>query len=254
MPPEQYRQPSISLERVAVIIPAYNAGPSVAALVRELCDLSFGALVIVDDGSAPEHHAWIEEACIEGRSHLLRQEKNLGKGRALKTGFAFVEKALPEADVIVTADADGQHRAQDIARVAAAALGRPGEIVLGSRSLVRGVPWKSWLGNGMTRGLFRVVTGVPLQDTQTGLRAFPRDLLAIVGAIRGERYEYETAVLLHVCSQLGAPVEVPIQTVYLQANRGTHFRPVRDSWRIYRALAASAVLGLLRRKAFRANA
>jgi glycosyltransferase involved in cell wall biosynthesis len=234
-----------SLERVVVIIPAYNAGPALTQLVGELGEVGFGALVIVDDGSAAEHQRWF--ARVEPHAHLLRHERNLGKGRALKTGFAFVEKMFPDVKVVVTADADGQHRPLDIARVAAAALNHPGEIVLGSRLLEGDVPWRSRLGNKLTREIVAAVAGIRLKDTQTGLRAFPRGLLPMLRRVEGDRYEYEISVLLQLSAALGRPREVPIETVYVGGNRGSHFKPVRDSVRIYRAVAVCAGQRLRRR-------
>lgn len=240
MPVEQYGQPLPLLERVAVIIPAYNAGAALPRLVGELGRLGFGALVVVDDGSAMEHQRWVDETRIEPHVHLLRHERNLGKGQALKMGFALVEKMFEDVEVVVTADADGQHRPLDIVRVAAVALEHPGEIVLGSRSLEGDVPWRSRLGNHLTRRVVAAVAGLDLKDTQTGLRAFPRGLLPMLRRVEGDRYEYEISVLLQLSAALGRPREVPIETVYVGGNRGSHFRPVRDSARIYRAVALCA--------------
>jgi len=254
MPAEQQRRPSTSLDSVAVVIPAYNSGDGLPALVAELLEFGFGAIVVVDDGSAPSHQRWLDAVGAMPRVHLCRHLRNLGKGRALKTGFGFVAGTLAEVQIVVTADSDGQHRPLDVAMVAVAALENRGQVVMGSRSLRSGVPFRSWLGNSLTRVLFAAVSGVMLQDTQTGLRAFPRDLLAALGNLEGERYEYETAALLQLCLTLGRPREVPIDTIYFAGNRATHFRPVADSVLIYRTLAVGALRRMQGRSAIQQSA
>jgi hypothetical protein len=87
------------------------------------------------------------------------------------------------------------------------------------------------VGNTVVRRVFGWVTGVRLVDTQTGLRGFPRGVLAELVGLPGERYEFEMAVLASVCRR-GRPVEVEIETVYEAGNRGSHFRAVRDSVRV----------------------
>jgi putative flippase GtrA len=96
---------------------------------------------------------------------------------------------------------------------------------------------RSRVGNGLTRHIFAFVTGAKLMDTQTGLRAFPRAMLPELMVLEGERYEYEMTVLAHICRAGGKPLEVPIETVYIDGNRSSHFDPVRDSMRIYFVLA-----------------
>jgi putative flippase GtrA len=168
--------------------------------------------------------------------HVLRHSVNLGKGRALKTGFNYCLSELPDMKGIVTADADGQHTAADIIRVAEAVRGE-WRVVLGSRRFAKDVPWRSKLGNVVTRQIFSFVTGTKLMDTQTGLRAFPRALLPELMVLDGERYEYEMTVLAHVCRTGSKPLEVTIETVYVDGNKSSHFDPILDSMRIYFVLA-----------------
>lgn len=88
--------------------------------------------------------------------------------------------------------------------------------------------------------MFRLFFGMKISDTQTGLRAFPRSVMAEIAQAKGERYEFETQMLF-LMSQRKIPFdEVPIETVYLEENRSSHFRVVRDSVRIY-----SLILGYL---------
>ena len=226
-----------SLARAAVLVPAWDPNRSMISLVASLLELGFGAIIVVNDGSSPASDEIFAQLQPLDRVHILRHAINLGKGRALKNGINYFLGELPAFDVLITADADGQHTPADIARVATAALEQSTRIVLGSRGFVKDVPLRSRIGNGLTRHIFAFVTGTKLADTQTGLRAFPRTILPSLMALEGERYEYEMTVLAHICRTGARPIEVPIETVYIDGNRSSHFDPIRDSMRIYFVLA-----------------
>ena len=105
--------------------------------------------------------------------------------------------------------------------------------MLGSRRFEQAVPLRSRVGNVLTRSVFSFLTGTTLIDTQTGLRGLPRAVLPELLPLEGERYEYEMTMLAHLCRMGQSPLEVPVATVYLENNRGSHFNPVWDSMRIY---------------------
>jgi glycosyltransferase involved in cell wall biosynthesis len=219
------------LGALAVLIPAWQPEDRLVGLIESLSAAGFGALIVVDDGSSSEsQHLFQSIAALPG-VHLLRHAVNLGKGRALKTGMNYVLAELPQIQDVVTADADGQHTATDIVRVAKASAGNG--VVLGTRAFAKDVPLRSRLGNLLTRRIFGFVTGTWLTDTQTGLRALPRSVLPELMTLEGERYEYEMTVLVHLCRNGHRPVEVFIETVYIEGNRTSHFDPIWDSMRIY---------------------
>ncbi|WP_159500845.1 bifunctional glycosyltransferase family 2/GtrA family protein [Microbacterium sp. 18062] len=232
-----------------VLVPAYTPSVSLVRLTRELMaadpDVS---VVIVDDGSGGSSVAVFAEA-VEAGAVLLRHPANRGKGAALRTGFAYIVAEHPGEDV-VTADADGQHTVHDILRIAEgmrvdAAAGDP-RLILGCRGFDGDVPWRSRAGNALSRLLFRAVAGWPLSDTQTGLRGLPAGVLPWMLTVPGDRFEYEQTVLLRVHAAGYATREIPIDTVYLDDNRSSHFRPVVDSLRVLRpvvAFAGSSLLG-----------
>lgn len=228
-----------------VLIPAFEPDARLVALVTALAP--DGPVLVVDDGSGPAFASAFAAAARAG-AVVVTHPRNRGKGAALRTGFAEAERRWPSASV-VTADADGQHTAHDIRRVAevlAAADAEAPAIVLGSRTFLAGaVPLRSRVGNVVTRTLFRAATGRRLTDTQTGLRGFPASTLAWLQSVPGDRFEYEFAMLLRARDAGFGIVEVPIATVYLDGNASSHFRPLADSARIYAPLArfaASAVL------------
>lgn len=237
-----------------VLIPAFEPDGRLVELVRALVDVP---VLIVDDGSGAYYADVFAAAAVAG-AVVVTHSRNRGKGAALRTGFAEIVRRWPSA-AVVTADADGQHTPDDIRRVAAAVDpahdgdGGDGDggngvatIVLGARAFTGGaVPARSRVGNVITRGLFRLATGQRLSDTQTGLRGYPATTLPWLQALRGDRFEYEFALLLKAREAGIALSEVPIATVYLDGNASSHFRPLRDSARVYAPLlrfAASALL------------
>lgn len=225
-----------------IIIPAYKPTGDLPRLLTELRALTDVPIIIVDDGGGSAY-ADIFDACVTAPNvTLLRNAVNLGKGAALKHGLNHALLTFPEATAFVTADADGQHRPADILAVAIAAT--PEALVLGSRTFASDVPLKSKFGNIVSRHVYRIVAGIGVSDTQTGLRAISRRLAELSLAIRANRYEFETEQLIVARREGIAFREVPIETVYVDNNRGTHFNPLRDSLRIYFALlryAASSI-------------
>ncbi|MFV0374365.1 GtrA family protein, partial [Microbacterium sp.] len=224
-----------------VLIPAYEPDARLVALVRALTV----PVLVVDDGSGPRFAAVFAAAAAAG-AVVISHPRNRGKGAALRTGFAAIAWRWPGADV-VSADADGQHTPADIARVADRLAGRSPErsIVLGARAFSGAVPVRSRVGNTVSRWLFGAATGTRVRDTQTGLRGYPAKLLDWLGTLPGDRFEYEFTTLLRARGAGVALIEVPIETVYLDGNASSHFRPLVDSVRVYAPLlrfSASALL------------
>ncbi|MFZ0530474.1 MAG: GtrA family protein, partial [Propionicimonas sp.] len=140
---------------------------------------------------------------------------------------------------VVSADSDGQHLMLDVLRVAAA-LDTGAGLVLGVRRFTGRVPLRSRVGNTVTAAVFGLFTGTRIADTQTGLRGYPHELLAWALEVPGDRFEYELNLLLQATRDRLPIEQLEIATVYLRDNAGSHFRPVRDSLRIYRPLLAYA--------------
>ena len=128
---------------------------------------------------------------------------------------------------------DGQHSGQDALRCAYELLRRPKSLILGGRDFSGSqVPARSKSGNRMMTFLLNRLCGIPIRDTQTGLRAIPASCLAAFSGISGGRYEYETNMLLY-CKRHHIPMaEIPIATIYLDENAGSHYRPALDSLRV----------------------
>ena len=224
------------------VIPAYQPDRRMLGVIADLGKAGMD-VVLVDDGSGREYEALFAQACerLPGRSGgcvtLLTHEENRGKGEAIKTGLEHIRSSCGgNSTVIVTVDADGQHMTGDVIRAAGAAVSSPGTLVLGSRGFDSNVPVRSRIGNSVTRGVFRLVTGTFVHDTQTGLRAFTAGMIPQLLDIEGSRYEYEINMLMEM-TRSGTPViEVPAQTIYMDGNSSSHFDTLKDSFRIYREI------------------
>ncbi len=227
-------------ERYVAVIPSLKPTEKLLFVLNGLKEAGFRRLLVVDDGSGPDYAEWFDQAsAIEGCT-VLHHEVNRGKGAALRTAFQYVRDEMPDAGGVVTADADGQHLPEDILSCAARCLELGNEFcgtVLGSRDFSgRDVPWKSRAGNRITAAVFKLCCGIPIHDTQTGLRAFPAAAFDLCLRVSGDRYEYETNVLLEMKRAGMDFEEVPIATVYEDNNKGSHYKPFRDSWRIYKLI------------------
>lgn len=215
-----------------VLIPSLEPDEKLLSYTEQLREYGLTDIIVVDDGSGEAYEPVYRELRERGCT-LLRHEENQGKGAALKTGFRYIEQQYHAFACVVTADADGQHAAEDVYRIAEEAKRQPEALVLGVRDFSGGeIPPKSLLGNRLTSFLFAMLYGKKLSDTQTGLRAFGPRLLGMLQEVRGSRYEYELQALIS-CIQTGVAMHtVPIRVIYEHGNAGTHFRAIRDSARV----------------------
>ena len=116
---------------------------------------------------------------------------------------------------------------------------KTGHAVLGCRDFNQAdVPARSSFGNKTTSLIFKIFVGMTISDTQTGLRALPRTVLQQLVDVYGDRFEYETNMLLAFKTKGIAFDEVKIRTVYIEENKSSHFRVIHDSWRIYKLILA----------------
>ena len=220
--------------KTALIIPAYKPGKELLELLERFRGAEEFVPVVVDDGSGEAFREIFD--AVPGFATLLRHEVNRGKGAALKTAITHVLHHMPECALALTADADGQHRHEDILKVNETAKANPGALVLGSRKFEGEVPFRSRFGNGATRQVYAMASGCRVYDTQTGLRVFGRDAMERFVKLHGDRYEYEIVMLLDA-AQSGMPIiEETIATVYLNDNQSSHFDTLRDSWKIYKCI------------------
>lgn len=217
------------MENISIIIPSLDPDSRLAGVVNDLKELGFNDIILIDDGSCDENKKFFPQG--EGIT-LLTHKVNLGKGAALKTALKYIAENRPESRGAVTCDGDGQHLGKDIKKVAEK-LVETGLFILGVRDFTQpNVPFKSRFGNKMSSLALALFSGVKTNDTQTGLRGIPSKFYKEMIEIKGNRFEYETNVLLELGNINCGYTEVKIETVYLDENKASHYRPLVDSLRI----------------------
>lgn len=219
---------------VAVIIPSLNPDGKLVEVVDSLVSAGFDDIIVVNDGSDSNHMQPFDKVRQYKQCTVLKHDVNKGKGRALKTAFEYCIANRTELAGVVTVDGDNQHKAKDILNCCQKMLKLNDKVILGVRDFSgKHVPSKSRFGNNITSFVFRFACGIKISDTQTGLRAIPYEYLPVMCKISGERFEYETNMLLEMKRHQMGMVEVPIETVYIEENASTHFHPIKDSFKIY---------------------
>ncbi|HHW30269.1 MAG TPA: glycosyltransferase family 2 protein [Clostridiaceae bacterium] len=227
----------------AVVIPALNPGHNLINLVNELLNYGIPQIIVVNDGSESTYNSVFQALEQIKNCTVLTHKVNCGKGRALKTAFLYFIDHYPNLDGVVTADADGQHAAEDICNIAEKLSIYKNSIILGVRNFQEdNVPERSYIGNTVTSRVFWFLYGYYLSDTQTGLRGIPTSELSWITELKGERYDYEINMLIYSRFR-NIPLHlVPIKTLYIDNNSGSHYKAIRDSFRIFRCL----VYGILK--------
>ncbi|HXI05107.1 MAG: glycosyltransferase [Bradyrhizobium sp.] len=230
---------------IVFLIPCYQPTDLLPGLLEELRRANSAPIVVVDDGSGADFApAFARIRQMEGIA-VLTNAVNLGKGAALKHGMNHILVHHPDCVGVVTADADGQHAVSDIMRVTESLQADPDRVAFGVRAFDTEVPLRSRFGNTVSRHIYRFLIGIDLSDTQTGLRGIPRRLMELCLAIRANRYEFETEQLVVIKASRMPVREVPIQTIYIESNRDSHFRPLRDSARIYFVLLRYSIASIV---------
>ncbi|HJY81871.1 MAG TPA: PIG-L family deacetylase [Candidatus Binatia bacterium] len=230
---------------VCCVVPCYNVAPFCREVICEAARYA-DHVIAINDGSTDDTGEVLRTIAAEsaGRVRLLSFASNRGKGVALLEGFRY---ALAELvfDVLITLDGDRQHRPADIPRLVRAWAVERAALVIGERRQFAAMPFRSRLGNLITSTLLRKMYPASPYDTQSGLRALSRSFVTeVLRVVEGGRYETELCILLLALRRRRRISTVPVPTVYINRNRTSHFRPIIDSWRIYRTLLSRRLLAV----------
>lgn len=239
----------LNISEPVIIIPAYCPDARLVKLIIEIHKLKNLPIVVIDDGSGGKYRKIflaVEEIpnCI-----VYYHEKNQGKGTALKNGVRLAAQKYPENLGYVTADADGQHSAKDIVKIANSITENAEGILIGTRDFSSdNVPFRSKIGNAISSLMFYFVTWIRCKDTQTGLRGITRNNEEEFLYSEGTRYEFEMNFLINVAKKHIGIKEVPIDTIYLEENKSSHYNTIKDSFRIFTGIfkfAGSSIVSAL---------
>ncbi|MDQ3230585.1 MAG: glycosyltransferase family 2 protein [Pseudobdellovibrionaceae bacterium] len=243
--------------RLLLLVPVYNHAALLRQVLRDL-DLVNLPLVIVDDGSTDAIHDVLKEF---PQHTVLKHGTNRGKGEALRTGMQW---ALAQGyTAVLTFDADGQHRTEDIPKLVAAWHQDPSAIYLGVRDFGAAssgpIPRGSKIGRFWSNFFVWVETGQTMLDTQTGLRIYPlhRRLLR---CLKAQRYHFEVEILVRAV-WMGLKVgNIPVGVIYPRPEeRVSHFRAWVDTFRMgglhirFVVLRLLMVLGLYRQRSLKSQ-
>lgn len=218
-----------------VVIPSYEPQKEFVDYARIVSE-NARCVVVVNDGSSEEYDHIFDEISKIHNVTYLKHEKNCGKGCALKTALNHCISEFEEDAVIVTADCDGQHAAEDVVKVCRSVLSNNDCLVLGSRDFsLSNIPPKSQLGNTIFRKASKWFYGMNVYDTQTGLRGFSVALASELATVNGDKFEYEMSVLIYAKKNDIKILEVPIKTIYPDdpQDHVTHYKPIKDSLKIF---------------------
>ena len=232
------------MKDIFIVIPTLDPDEKIMNdFLEELKSLESHILVI-NDGSKEIHNNFFKDLEKKGIT-VLKHYQNYGKGRALKTAFNYILNEYSNIVGVVTCDSDGQHSVKDIKKVAKEMQKNPNKLILGVRNFDKeNVPPKSKFGNKLTRNVFKSFVGLDITDTQTGLRGLSKKIMSEFLSIDGERYEYETKMLI-ACKEKNIEIkEIEIETIYINSNEGSHFNPIKDSIRIYKLFTKYISLSL----------
>lgn len=209
---------------LTVVVPAFQEAATIAALVARLRATLPGIVpLVVDDGSTDGTGAIAAAAGAE----LISAPGNEGKGAALRRGM---RAALARgAAFVATLDGDGQHRPEDLPRLAV--LARPDRIVIGSRRRAQGQPAARRRANRVADFWISWAAGHPVADSQSGFRIYPAPALADLDRYEGRarRFSFESEILIDAARRGITTVAADIPALYAGTlQRASHFRPVAD--------------------------
>ena len=201
---------------VLALIPAYNEGGGIAAVVAAARE--YLPVLVVDDGSGDDTASLAEAAGAQ----VLRQFPNQGKGAALKAGFRWAIEH--EYAAALTLDADGQHDPHEIPGFLDTYQAQQADLVIGQRDFSR-MPTSRRLANTIGRWSFSWAVGADIPDNQSGYRLVSRRLMQALLESSEQGFEYEVEMIA-ICVRRGYRLAwVPIRTIY--AGEASHIRPLQ---------------------------
>jgi glycosyltransferase involved in cell wall biosynthesis len=215
----------------AILIPVYNGEGTIGEVIRRCAPLEL-PIIAVDDGSRDGTLDRLKQ--LEG-VRWIRHEENLGKGRALQSGFRF---ALAEGyEAVVTMDADGQHLPEEVPKFLKRFREAPVDLLVGNRlgdkSYLRKMPWHRAASNRVSSSVIRRAGGLKIRDVQCGFRLYRLEPVCRMQKVfRRRGFEFETAVLLEAQARGLKLDNVPIHCEYPEGTVKSQYRPLGDSWRI----------------------
>ena len=218
------------MNKVAVVIPAFNPQQSFIRFVQNLFTLDIAQIIIVNDGSDERYDSIFKELMQFDHCHVIQHDQNYGKGQALKTAFAYILARKENYQGILTVGAHGQHSLPDVKLLLTMTKVFSVGIVLGVRNFRSpDSTFTMYWGNWVTSLFFEALFRRKLLDTQTGLRYISMQELPWLLAVKGERFDYDTNMLITALKRRCPIFEVEIGTLRLKKNSIIHYDEITNA-------------------------
>lgn len=225
--------------KFVALVPSYEPDQKLKKVVDDLKENKFD-VVVINDGSDIKY----DQIFNECGTKVISYPTNRGKGYAIKKGIEYVKDNYKDY-IIVIIDSDGQHQTSDALNLCNYVKEHPDTLAIGKRIRKDNVPLRSKIGNAITKYVFSLATEENIYDTQSGLRAFEEQLTEYMLETKGDRFEYEMNILLGLKQGNIKYKEIEIKTIYIDNNKGSHFNPISDSFRIYKQIIKYKRLSIL---------
>lgn len=223
------------MANTVIVIPTYNPTHLLISTLRDLYQypaLQSLDMLLINDGSEA-NNPFIQEARKNSRLTVIEHTDNKGKGAAIKTAIKYIIDTHMSVDYIITVDSDGQHLGKDVITLLESITQNGDGVHIGARRLEKSkTPLRSFIGNAFSRKLFAALYACELQDTQSGLRVYPSKAFHTLLSLKSNRYEFEMEAIIELLRKKIKVHEIPIETVYFNKNKASHFRPLKDSSRV----------------------
>jgi glycosyltransferase involved in cell wall biosynthesis len=212
-----------NLTGIIVLIPSFNEARTIGRLVKRVKEMQLHVLV-VDDGS---HDETKTEAAANG-AEVIRNDKNMGKGYAIRDGINHILKKGNYKFVIIM-DGDGQHHPDDIVGLINKAISEDLDMVVGNRmtDTVK-MPLVRYLTNRLTSWVITLLSGIYVPDSQCGFRLIKTDVLKTINLI-SDRYDIESEMLIETGRSHFSIASAPVRTIY--SGEVSKINPARDTIR-----------------------
>ncbi|MBU2950408.1 DUF2062 domain-containing protein [Tamlana agarivorans] len=211
-----------------VIIPTYNNQKTLQKVIDGVLEHT-KSIIIVNDGATDDTSSILKQYPDLQQIHFT---KNKGKGQALRAGFK--EALRLGYKYAITIDSDGQHFPEDIP-VFIDTLEKAENknlLLIGARNMSqKSVPKKSSFGNKFSNFWYKLETGIELQDTQSGFRLYPIHQLKDL-KFYTSKFEFEIEIIVKAAWKGTDVKNIPINILYDETERVSHFRPFKDFTRI----------------------
>ena len=220
------------MNRILVIVPAYNAGLTISELIQKVSKfIDKTNILVIDDGSQDQTFTLAQKA----GAVVLKHETNKGKGEALKTGFKYAQKKNYEA--LFTIDADLQHDPSSIRDFLQKANQNFSGIIIGTRGInLKKMPLARWLTNNLTSAILSILSGQRIRDSQSGYRLISTCVLKRI-KLKAKKYDLESEILVKT-GRSGFKIDsVPIPTIYQESK--SFINPFVDTGRFIRIMLRS---------------